>query len=93
MIFRWTGANRLGLRRQSGSGDGALGRTGTGIDADDLRAGESGVALRWPPPSKTRWRAGRARRPLRAGEVNQKGSVSGGAAVRGLTALPAWDRI
>ncbi len=34
-----------GVRRQSGSGDGAFGRTGNKLDAEDFRACESGVAL------------------------------------------------
>jgi hypothetical protein len=43
----------FGLRRQSGSGDGAFGRTGTKLAAKDFRVCESGVALRLPPQSKT----------------------------------------
>jgi hypothetical protein len=45
----------FGLRRQSGSGDGAFGRTEDSMNAKDIRACESGVALRLPPQSKT-WR-------------------------------------
>jgi hypothetical protein len=41
------GMDDFGVRWQSGSGDGASGR------AKDLRACESGVALRLPPQSKT----------------------------------------
>jgi hypothetical protein len=45
----------LGLRRQSGSGDGAFGRaTGLRISTRFGRT-KSGVALRLPPQSKTRW--------------------------------------
>jgi hypothetical protein len=54
------GVDDFGLRRQSGSGDGAFGRTRNIRDAKDFRACESGVAQRLPPQSKTRWRAGRA---------------------------------
>jgi hypothetical protein len=43
----------FGLRRQSGSGDGAFERTGNKLDTKDFRACESGVALRLPPQSKT----------------------------------------
>jgi len=43
----------FGLRRQSGSGDDAFGWTEDSRDAKDLRACESGVALRLPPQSKT----------------------------------------
>jgi hypothetical protein len=42
----------FGVRRQSGSGDGAFGRTEDSTVAEGLRACESGVALRWPPQSK-----------------------------------------
>jgi hypothetical protein len=43
----------FGLRRQSGSGDGAFGRTRNKLDTKDFRACKSGVALRLPPQSKT----------------------------------------
>jgi hypothetical protein len=36
----------FGVRRQSGSGDGALGRTEDPMDAEGLRACQSGVVLR-----------------------------------------------
>ena len=49
------GMDDFGVRRQSGSGDGALGRMEESTDAEDLRACESGVALRLPPQSKA-WR-------------------------------------
>jgi len=39
--------------RQSGSGDGAFGRTRNKLDAKDFRACKSGVALRLPRKSKT----------------------------------------
>jgi hypothetical protein len=39
------------------------------------RACESGVALRFPPQSKTRSREGRARHSVRAGVVNQNALV------------------
>ena len=52
------GAKLFGLRRQSGSGDGAFGRTRNIRAAKNFRACESGVVLRLPPQSKTRWRAG-----------------------------------
>ena len=54
------GVDDFGVRRQSGSGDGAFGRTDNICEAKNFRACESGVALRLPPQSKTRWRAGRA---------------------------------
>jgi hypothetical protein len=44
---------RHGVRRQSASGNGAFERTKAWRDAEDLRACESGVALRLPPQSKT----------------------------------------
>jgi hypothetical protein len=53
--------NDFGLRRQSGSGDGAFGRTGNIRDAKDFRACESGVALRLPPAVQdtlARWTGG-----------------------------------
>jgi hypothetical protein len=43
----------FGLRRQSGSGDGAFRWTEDLTDAEDFHACESGVALRLPPQSKT----------------------------------------
>src|SRR5487761_2381340 len=49
------GTMRYGLRRRSRSGDGAFERTRTKLAAKDFRAGESGVALRLPPQSKTPW--------------------------------------
>jgi len=53
----WTGLQDLaegqGLRRQSGSGDGAFERTSALFVELDFRACESGVALRLPPQSKT----------------------------------------
>jgi hypothetical protein len=33
-----------------------FGRTQTQLESKDFRAGESSVALRLPPQSKTRWR-------------------------------------
>jgi hypothetical protein len=42
----------FGLRRQSGSGDGAFERAGNDQTGDNRRACESGVALRFPPQSK-----------------------------------------
>ena len=47
------GMGDFGMRRQSGSGDGAFGRTRHKLDAKDFRACKSGVALRLPPQSKT----------------------------------------
>ena len=54
-LFSWFhfGMDDFGVRRQSGSGDGAFERTGNHLDAKDYRACESGVALRLPPQSKT----------------------------------------
>lgn len=43
----------LGLRRQSGSGDGAFGWAENDQTGESRRACESGVALRFPPQSKT----------------------------------------
>jgi hypothetical protein len=41
------------VRRPSGNGDGAFVRPKTGDSSPAFRAGESGVALRLPPQSKT----------------------------------------
>jgi len=61
------------------SGDGAFGRTGNIIHAKDCRACESGVALRLPPQSKTRWRAGRCppNRAQRLGVRQPAGALGG----------------
>ena len=45
---------RLGLRWQGGSRDTAFGRTNVHGITEVVRACESGVALRFPPQSKTR---------------------------------------
>ena len=47
-------AKRFGVRWQSGSGDTAFGRTRRIVKFHPCRAGESGVALRFPPQSKMR---------------------------------------
>jgi hypothetical protein len=46
----------LGLRRQRGSGDGAFERARLVVDPKTFHPCESGVALRFPPQSKTRSR-------------------------------------
>jgi hypothetical protein len=62
---------RFGVRRQSGSGDGAFGRTMMIEQSNRSRACESGVALRLPPQSKTR--------SAMAGRNLQTGAPSGAA--------------
>ncbi len=54
---RFVNAKRLGVRWQGGSRDTAFGLADGFWIQEVLRAGESGVALRFPPQSKTRWRA------------------------------------
>jgi hypothetical protein len=46
----------FGLRRQSGSGDGAFGRAVGFVISKRLVRAKSGVALRLPSQSMTRWR-------------------------------------
>jgi hypothetical protein len=53
MMKQVNNSSKYGLRRQSGSGDGAFARRSVLDFSATSRAGESGVALRLPPQSKT----------------------------------------
>jgi hypothetical protein len=51
----WLKLRGHGLRWQGGSRDTAFGRTNPRLALDGFRACESGVALRFPPQSMTRF--------------------------------------
>src|SRR6478736_2958840 len=85
-----SGRNRRGLRRQSAAATALSGGRDAIESEESFVRAKSGMALRFPPQSKTRPSlryGGRARRSVRAGVVNQDASVPI-AAGRGLPTLP-----